>query len=259
MTGPQSDRPRLTSRRDALAAFGLGAAGLGALGPAGAAIAGPLASASITPEELGWDPARKLFTLPPLPYPKEALEPHLDATTVELHHDRHHAGYVSGLNVALRGLDQIRNYITAAIQMKQQSHALAFNLSGHLLHCVYWNCMGPDGGGEPEGALARRIASDFTTFKQFSFHFEEAAAQVEGSGWAILGLEPISGQLMIVQAEKHQNVAVWGLIPLLAIDVWEHAYYLTYQNRRKDYIKAFFEVINWDWVGRRYTMAANLE
>ena len=201
--------------------------------------------------------AVKEYTLAPLPYDYDALEPHIDAETMKLHHDIHHAGYVAGLNNALKKLDEARKSGDMGL-VKHWSREEAFHGSGHFLHEIFWNNMSPNGGGEPTGALAEAIKADFGSYDAFAKQYSAAAGAVEGSGWAILGYKKAddgSGQLMIVQAEKHQNLTVQGIIPLLVLDVWEHAYYLRYQNRRPEYVKAFFNVINWDDVAKRYEAA----
>ncbi len=199
----------------------------------------------------------KEFELPPLPYPYDALEPHIDEATMKLHHDKHHAGYVAGLNNALKKLEEARAGGDMSL-VKHWSREVAFNGSGHILHEIFWTNMSPDGGGEPGGVLREAIVRDFGSYEAFKNQYIAAATAVEGSGWAILGYHQHedSGHLMIVQAEKHQNLTVQGIIPLLVLDVWEHAYYLHYQNKRADYVKALFNVINWDDVARRYQKAA---
>jgi Fe-Mn family superoxide dismutase len=195
------------------------------------------------------------YVLPPLTYDYDALEPHIDKQTMTLHHSIHHNGYVKGLNKALAKAAEARKSSDFS-GMKGISKDLAFHGSGHLLHAVFWKNMGPNGGGEPKGDLAKAITRDFGSFKNFREHFSAASKSVEGSGWGILAFEPMAGALRVLQSEKHQNLTQWGVVPLLAIDVWEHAYYLKYQNRRGDYINNFFEVINWDDVAKRYELAA---
>lgn len=191
--------------------------------------------------------------LPPLDYPYDALEPHMDEQTLHLHHDIHHAGYVAGLNNAEAKLAEARKSGDLAM-VKHWSRELAFHGSGHILHNIFWKNMGPNGGGEPKGALADAIKRDFGSFEAFKSHFIAAANQVEGSGWAILGCDCKHGnKLTILQAEKHQNLTQWGITPLLVCDVWEHTYYLKYQNRRPEWTKAFFNIINWDDVAARFT------
>ena len=257
--GPSHDTHSIDalSRREAVASLGSmsAAAMLGASSLATSAFAqdaSPIRPSAqpITPERLGWDPKARKYVLPPLPYKPEALEPHIDAQTMSLHHDKHHQAYVDGLNKALSGLADLR--AGKGGDIKSLSRDLAFHGSGHMLHVLFWDVMGPNAGGHPSGAIANRINSDFGSFKAFSDQFQAAAVAVEGSGWAILALEPVSSQLIITQAEKHQDLTVWGAVPLLPLDVWEHAYYLKYQNKRKDYVAAFMNVINWEAVNRHY-------
>ena len=192
--------------------------------------------------------------LPPLDYPYDALEPHIDEQTMRLHHDIHHNSYVVGLNKASEMLAKARAEGDYAL-VKHWSRELAFHGSGHIMHSIFWKNMSPDGGGEPTGELAEAINRDFGSFESFKAHFLAAANQVEGSGWAVLGCHCIEGKfqhLVILQSEKHQNLTQWGVTPLLALDVWEHAYYLKYQNKRPEFTKAFFNVVNWDDVAQRF-------
>jgi Fe-Mn family superoxide dismutase len=240
-------------RRTALASLGLGAAAFGGLGSALAShTRDDHHSPRMTPEQVGWDPESKRYTLPPLSYRYEDLEPHIDRETMRLHHSRHHAGYVRGLNAAMDKLAEVRAGERDAGEVKAISRDLSFNGAGHFLHVLFWHAMSPHGGGRPEGPLAEKINADFGSFDQFATHFKAASTSVEASGWGILSYEPTSGQLMVHQAEKHQDILVPGAVPLLAIDVWEHAYYLKYQNRRAEYVEAFMHVINWDFVTRHY-------
>jgi len=209
----------------------------------------------------GWSVAAEMpvssdgeFVLPDLPYPYDALEPHIDKETMHLHHDIHHAGYVKGLNSAIAKLDEA--HVTGDTSLiKHWSRELAFHGSGHFLHAIFWQNMSPTGGGNPAGALASAIDKDFGGFDAFKTHFSSASSSVEGSGWGILGYHPAADRLLILQAEKHQDLTAQGIIPLLVLDVWEHAYYLHYQNRRGDYVAAFFNVINWSDVESRYLIA----
>ncbi|KAA0223466.1 MAG: superoxide dismutase [Phycisphaerae bacterium] len=199
----------------------------------------------------------KAYSLPELGYPYDALEPHIDAKTMELHHSKHHAAYVKGLNAALEKLAQTREGGNVD-GVSDATNALSFHGSGHILHCVFWKNMKKNGGGEPKGAVAREIERDFGSFSRFQQHFNKASAGVQGSGWGILAYEPLSGRLLVFGAEKHQNQTVWGCIPLLALDVWEHAYYLKHQNNRGAYIEAFWNVIDWSDVGDRLEAARKL-
>jgi superoxide dismutase, Fe-Mn family len=194
------------------------------------------------------------LTLPDLPYAYEALEPFLSAETLHLHHDKHHQAYVNGYNDAeakLKAAEEKGDF--AAI--RALCDALAFNYSGHLLHSMFWTNMKPGGGGEPGGDLAAQIAKDFGSFETFQAEFLAAANAVQGSGWAVLVWQPIGERLVVLQAEKHQNLAEWGAVPILVLDVWEHAYYLQYQNRRVDFTAAFMGVVNWDDVAARLKAA----
>lgn len=198
------------------------------------------------------------YTLPPLPYDFADLEPHIDAQTMKLHHDIHHAAYVKGANAAVAELDRIRRAGGEEIRhIRAVSDSLSFNASGHLLHTVFWNNMKKEGGGEPaaDSEIGQLITRDFGSYAAFAGHFSTAAVQVQGSGWAILAYEPTAQRLLVVQSEKHNNLAVWGAAPLLVLDVWEHAYYLKYQNRRAEYIKAFMNLVNWPDVNARLTAA----
>ncbi len=255
-------RERQMPRRDALTALGVGAAafaGAPLLKNRRAEATLPLGvmgdSHGMPPEETGWDPEKGEYVLPPLNYEYDALEPHIDAKTMELHHSAHHQSYVDGLNRALKAMGEIREGDRDAGEIKHWSRELAFHGSGHLLHVIFWRCMAPPnegGGGMPQGAIAAQIERDFGSFNQFAAHFKAASTAVEASGWGILVYEATSGRLLIMQSEKHHNLTAWGVIPLMAIDVWEHAYYLKYQNRRADYVDAFMNVINWDFVDRKF-------
>ncbi|TFB11244.1 superoxide dismutase [Candidatus Marinimicrobia bacterium MT.SAG.2] len=193
-------------------------------------------------------------TLPELTYAYDALEPHIDEQTMKLHHDIHHNGYVVGLNNAEDKLAESRESGDYSLT-KHWERESAFHGAGHLLHSIFWTNMGPDGGGEPGGALAEAMNSDFGGFDKFKAQFTAASNQVEGSGWGILAYRPSDNKLIILQAEKHQNLSQWDVVPLLVLDVWEHAYYLKYQNKRPAYTDAFFNVINWTNIEERYNNA----
>jgi Fe-Mn family superoxide dismutase len=199
----------------------------------------------------------KKYELPPLPYAYNALEPHIDEQTMRLHHDKHHLAYVNGLNNALDKLEAARAAGDFGL-VKHWSREAAFHGSGHLLHALFWSNMGPagkGGGGEPSGDLAAQIVADFGSFAAFKAQFTAAANAVEGSGWALLVWEPAAGQLEVLQSEKHQNLTQWGVKPLLVLDVWEHAYYLKYQNNRGAYTEAWWNVVNWSDVTERFKAA----
>jgi Fe-Mn family superoxide dismutase len=194
------------------------------------------------------------YTLPELPYAYNALEPHYDEQTVRIHHDMHHKAYVDGLNNALNKLAQARENGDYAL-IKHWEKELAFQGSGHVLHTLFWENMTPQSSGSPSGDLLKQIEQDFGSFEAFQKQFSAAAGAVEGSGWAVLGWQPQLGQLLITQVEKHQDLTVWGIVPLLILDVWEHAYYLKYQNRRAEWIKAWWNIVNWEVVEKRFETA----
>jgi Fe-Mn family superoxide dismutase len=195
------------------------------------------------------------YELPKLPYGFDALAPEIEERVLRIHYEKHHAGYVNGLNATLKKLEQARAANDFA-QIKALSRDLAFHGSGHVLHTLYWNSMRPaPGAPEPEGALRAALERHFGSFAAFKAQFLAAAKDVEGSGWAVLAWEPTDGRLLIVQSEKHQNLTIWGVTPLMVCDVWEHAYYLQYQNRRADYVDNFFKLIDWAAVVRRYEAA----
>jgi len=197
-------------------------------------------------------------TLPPLDYPYDALQPYIDEETMRLHHQKHHQSYVDGLNKAERELQKARERRDFDL-IKHWERELAFNGAGHYLHTLFWKIMGPEGGGSPKGDLLKEINRSFGSFDQFKTHFSQAAEKVEGVGWAILVWSPRSGRLEILQAEKHQNLTQWDDIPLLAIDVWEHAYYLQYKNDRKSYVENWWNVVNWPEVEKRFEQARQLQ
>jgi Fe-Mn family superoxide dismutase len=194
--------------------------------------------------------------LPDLPYAYDALEPYIDEQTMRLHHDIHHAGYVNGLNNAEAKLGEARAAGDFAL-VKHWSREAAFHGSGHLLHSIFWPNMlaASQAKPAPSGALSKAIDSSFGSFDAFKAQFIAASNAVEGSGWGILAYRPADDSLVVLTAEKHQNLTQWGVIPLLVLDVWEHAYYLKYQNRRGEYVSNFFNIINWDDVAARYDKA----
>ncbi|MCA8968293.1 MAG: superoxide dismutase [Planctomycetes bacterium] len=198
-----------------------------------------------------------MYTLPDLPYSKDALDSYLSSEILELHHDKHHAGYVSGANAALEALAEARSKGDFKA-VKAHSRALAFHGSGHVLHTLYWNSMSPNGGGDPTGELKTELEKSFGSIDGFRGHFKAATAQAEASGWGILAYEPLADRCVVLAAEVHQQMGVQGSIPLLVCDVWEHAYYLRYQNRRPDYVNGFFDVIHWDYAAKRLAAAKAL-
>jgi Fe-Mn family superoxide dismutase len=195
-----------------------------------------------------------LYTLPDLTYDPASLEPHLSARIVDLHHGKHHASYVAAANTTLDKIDEA----TAAerwADLPGLERTLAFNLGGHVLHTMYWTNLSPHGGGEPTGALRTDIDNTFGGFAAFKAYFSQATITVQGSGWSILGYEPLGGRLVVQQLVTHHDSHLLGTVPLLAIDAWEHAYYLQYANMRADYVSAMWNVINWTDVARRYADA----
>lgn len=197
------------------------------------------------------------YTLPKLPYDYKALEPHIDEQTLRVHHDKHHQSYVDGLNKAEQKLKDAREKNDFAA-IKDLERELAFHGSGHILHTLYWENLIPNPSSDkPCGNICAQIDKDFGSYNAFKAQFTAAANAVEGSGWAILAFNPIFNKLVILQSEKHQNLTQWGVLPLLIVDVWEHAYYLKYQNRRADYMNAIWNVINWEKVEERFNKCKN--
>lgn len=195
--------------------------------------------------------------LPELPYSYDALEPYIDRRIMELHHSKHHQSYVDGLNKAEKELQKQRNNRKFEL-IKHWKRELAFNGAGHYLHTLFWNAMSPKGGREPAGALARQINKDFNNFSTFKLQFSEAAKNVEGGGWAVLVWQSQAGRLEILTAEKHQNLSQWDVIPVLPLDVWEHAYYLQYENDRGGYVNNWWNVVNWPWAEARFSKVKNI-
>lgn len=195
------------------------------------------------------------FQLPDLPYPYDALEPVVNAETMRLHHGLHHAAYVKGLNAALSNLSSARaSGDLSAIQ--PLSRQLAFHGGGHYNHSVFWENMAPVGtGAEPSKRLAERLIADFGSVDGFKAHFSAAAKSVEGSGWAALGWNSGLDRLAVFTMLNQQDLTIMGTEPLLLLDVWEHAYYLQYQNRRADYVDAWWSVVNWRNVSERFDAA----
>lgn len=198
------------------------------------------------------------FELPSLPYAYDALEPHIDARTMEIHHSKHHAGYTSKLNAAIEGSDLAGKSIEDILSnIAAHSAGVRNNGGGFYNHDLFWKVMGPNGGGTPSGDLGAAIDRDFGSFEAFKDAFSNAAATQFGSGWAWLCVD--HGKLVVCSTPNQDNplmdVVDCSGTPILGLDVWEHAYYLNYQNRRPDYINAFFNVINWDEVARRFAGA----
>ena len=194
------------------------------------------------------------YVLPDLPYDYSALEPHISGQIMELHHDKHHQTYVTGANQAIEQLDEARHAdkLTTVNLLEKN---LAFNLAGHVNHSVFWPNMSPDGGDKPDGELAAAIDEHFGSFDAFRTHFTAAALGIQGSGWAILAWDSVGQRLIIEQLYDHQGNLVAGSVPLLMLDMWEHAFYLQYRNVKADYVKAWWNVANWADVTRRFTNA----
>lgn len=190
------------------------------------------------------------YILPALPYDYNSLEPYIDEQTMRLHHTKHHQAYVNGLNTAHK---KIQEAISSGdfSTIKHWERELAFNGGGHFLHSLFWKVMGPK-QGKPSKELENYIINSFGSFENFKKLFKSASLAVEGSGWGILHYEPVKDSLIVMQAERQGNLSQWITVPVLPIDVWEHAYYLKYQNRRADYIDAFFNVINWEYVSEHF-------
>ena len=196
------------------------------------------------------------FELPKLPYTYDALAPHIDARTMEIHHSKHHNGYTNNLNNAIEGTDLVGKSIEEICATPGLSGGARNNGGGYFNHNMFWTSMSPNGGGEPTGAIAGAINDTFGSFEEFKNTFSTAAGTRFGSGWAWLGVK--NGELIVCSTANQDNPLMadqCGCSPVLCLDVWEHAYYLNYQNRRPDYINAFFNVINWEEVNKRYQAA----
>ncbi|MCU1437781.1 MAG: superoxide dismutase [Naasia sp.] len=194
------------------------------------------------------------YTLPELGYDYGALEPHISATIMELHHSKHHNTYVTGANTALAQMAEARDSGNLA-NINKLEKDLAFNLGGHVNHSIFWTNMSPDGGDKPTGELAAAVDDAFGSFDKFQAHFGAVALGVQGSGWSLLAYDAIGGNLVIEQLFDQQGNIPAFTIPLLMLDVWEHAYYLDYKNVRADYVKAWWNVVNWPNVQQRFDAA----
>lgn len=197
-----------------------------------------------------------VYTLPELPYDYAALEPHISGKIMELHHDKHHAAYVAGANAALEALAAAREAgDLAAINLWEKN--LAFNLGGHTNHSIFWKNLSPEGGDKPTGELAAAIDEFFGSFDKFREHFTNVALTIQGSGWAILAWDTVGKRLIIEQLYDQQGNISVALIPVLQLDMWEHAFYLDYQNVKGDYVKAFWNIVNWADVAERFERAVS--
>ena len=195
------------------------------------------------------------FELPDLPYAFDALEPHIDARTMEIHHDKHHAGYTNNLNKAIEGTEMENKSIEDILAMGADKlpTAVRNNGGGYHNHSLFWKIMGPNSGGQPSGELAEAINSSFGSFNAFKEEFSKAASGRFGSGWAWLVVD--GGKLAVTSTPNQDSPLMEGKTPVLGLDVWEHAYYLNYQNKRPDYIDAWWNVVNWDQVAENYRNA----
>ena len=195
-----------------------------------------------------------VYTLPELTYDYAALEPHISARIMELHHSKHHAAYVAGANAALEQMEEARaNNAFGAINKLEKD--LAFHLGGHINHSIFWTNLSPNGADRPSGELAAAIDEFFGSFEAFQAHFNAASLGIQGSGWGILSWDPVGARLIIQQLFDQQANTAQGTIPLLQLDMWEHAFYLDYQNVKADYVKAFWNIVNWDNVAERFAAA----
>ena len=194
------------------------------------------------------------YTLPDLPYDYSALQPAISGTIMELHHSKHHQTYVTGANTALEQLAEARSTGNLANVNKLEKY-LAFNLGGHVNHSIFWTNLSLDGGDKPTGDLESAIDDQFGSFDQFQAHFTATALGVQGSGWAVLAWDSIGQRLVVLQFFDQQSNMPAGVVPLLMLDVWEHAYYLDYKNVRADYVKAFWTIANWENVQQRLATA----
>ncbi len=194
------------------------------------------------------------YTLPGLRYDYAALEPHISGKIMELHHDKHHAAYVKGANTALEQIEEARHREDFT-RLGAFEKALAFNLSGHVLHSLFWQNLGPKTGGRPTGELAAAIDEHFDSFDRFKKQLSEVAATIMGSGWAALIWEPVGKRLLTTQIYDHQSNLSQAGIPLLVLDAWEHAFYLQYQNRKAEFFEAVWNVWNWKDVADRFAAA----
>lgn len=200
------------------------------------------------------------FKLPPLPYDYKALEPHIDAATMQFHHDKHHATYVKNLNDAVNKYPQLKT--KTAEQLIQSLNSLPEDIrttvrnngGGHINHTMFWEIMGPNAGGEPKGAIATAITQNFGSFDSFKKQFNEAGTKRFGSGWAWL-VRTKDGKLKVTSTANQDSPLMEGNYPIMGNDVWEHAYYLKYQNLRADYLKAWWNVVNWTEISKRYEKA----
>jgi superoxide dismutase, Fe-Mn family len=195
------------------------------------------------------------YTLPDLDYDYAALEPHISGRIMELHHSKHHATYVKGLNTTLEKLAEAREDGTIADKVHGLTKTLAFHLGGHTNHSIFWKNLSPNGGDKPEGELAAAIDDQFGSFDKFHAHFSAAAVTLQGSGWAILAYDAVIGQLVILQLTDQSGNIPPSQVPIVMLDMWEHAFYLDYQNVKPDYVKAWWNIVNWADAAERFAKA----
>jgi Fe-Mn family superoxide dismutase len=198
------------------------------------------------------------YVLPELDYDYSALEPHISARVLELHHGKHHAAYVKNANDTLERILEARSKGDLN-RVAAMERALAFNLSGHVLHSIFWKNLAPKAGGKPKGELAQAIDRDFGGFDKFRAQFTAVASTIMGSGWAALVWEPLGEQLLITQIYDHQSNQIQGGLPLMVLDAWEHAYYLQYENRKTEFFEAAWNLWNWDDISERFQAARKLQ
>ncbi len=194
------------------------------------------------------------YSLPELTYDYAALEPHISARIMELHHSKHHKAYVDGANNALAQMAEARDTGSFA-NINRLEKDLAFHLGGHVNHSIFWTNLAPDAGGTPEGEVASAIDEYFGSFDAFKAHFQAASLGIQGSGWGVLSWDPVGSRLVIQQLFDQQSNTAQGTIPILQLDMWEHAFYLDYQNVKADYVAAFWNIVNWDNVAKRFEAA----
>jgi Fe-Mn family superoxide dismutase len=195
-----------------------------------------------------------VYTLPELTYDYAALEPHISARIMELHHSKHHAAYVAGANAALEQMEEARaNNSFAAINKLEKD--LAFHLGGHINHSIFWTNLAAGAADRPSGELASAIDEFFGTFDAFKAHFSAASLGIQGSGWGILSWDPVGARLIVQQLFDQQANTAQGTVPILQLDMWEHAFYLDYQNVKADYVTAFWNIVNWENVTQRFAAA----
>jgi Fe-Mn family superoxide dismutase len=200
----------------------------------------------------------KKYTLPELAYDYGALEPHLSGRILELHHGKHHKAYVDGANTVLERLAEARESGDFG-SINQLEKNLAFHLSGHILHSIFWKNLNPSGGDKPTGELASAITDQLGSFDAFKAQLTEAAMNVQGSGWGALSWEPLGQRVIVEQVYDHQGNVGQGGPPLLVLDMWEHAYYLQYENRKAEWVDAFWELVDWDDVATRFEAASTVD